>query len=94
MGSPGNATLTSFKPLSNSMLLSPVRVGATFEKSSWTVTQPKNDDKNTAIDANGIKKELLGLPPTGKRARNAHHLPNISNTMADEQIENLRHQAA
>jgi len=76
------------------MLQSPVRVGATFEKSSWTVTQPKNDDKNTAIDANGIKKELLGLPPTGKRARNAHHLPNISNTMADGQIENLRHQAA
>ena len=94
MGSPGNATLTSFKPLSNSMLQSPVRVGATFEKSSWTVTQPKNDDKNTAIDANGIKKELPGIPPTGKRARNAHHLPNISNTMADGQIENLRHQAA
>jgi hypothetical protein len=69
MGSPGNVALTSFKPLSNTIMNSPVRVGATFENSNWG---PKSKHEGSAVGS--VKKDLpkIGLPPTGKRARNTN----------------------
>jgi hypothetical protein len=81
MGSPGNVALTSFKPLSNPIMNSPVRVGATFENSNWAL--PKSKQEGSAVG--NFKKDLpqIGLPPTGKRARNTNQLPHISNTMME-----------
>lgn len=81
MGSPGNVALTSFKPLSNTIINSPVRVGATFENSNWGL--PKSKQEGSAVG--NVKKDLsqIGLPPTGKRARNTNQLPQISNTLVE-----------
>jgi hypothetical protein len=81
MNSPGNVAINTIKPINNTIMHSPVRVGATFDASAWTPGKPAVPSSYHSMTTS--KKDILpplGLPPSGKRLRNQERLPEITET--------------